>query len=93
MADAITNKMLLEHMQAMKYELQTQIGGVEQRLGGVENGLTGLGECVNNLASDMRQGFEDARQHRQALQEDLEATMRLQGKHTATLARLTRAGS
>ena len=86
MADDITNKMLLEHMQAMKNDLQQQIGEIKIQ-------LADLKENVTDLTIEMRQGFEDARQHRQALQEDLEATMRLQGKHSATLARLTRAGS
>ncbi|MEK7218707.1 MAG: hypothetical protein AAB728_04550 [Patescibacteria group bacterium] len=87
MADEITNTILLEHMQGMKNDLQEQIGGLRQRIDGVENGLQGQ---FTNLAQEMRQGFEDARLHRQALQDDLEATMRVQGKHAATLSRITR---
>lgn len=86
MADDVTIKMLLEHMQAMEGRLLTQIGGLGKRLGGVEQRLTALEERVDR-------GFEDARRHRESLQEDLDATIRLQGKHSATLTRLARAGS
>ena len=88
MADAITNTMLLEHMQAMKYDLQEQIKGLGRHVGGIDQKLERLAQRVTRLAEDMRQGFEEAREHRQALQEDLDATMRLQFKHSKKLARL-----
>ncbi len=41
------------------------------------------------LTTEMRNGFEEAREHRQALQEDLEATMKMLGKHERKLSRLS----
>ncbi|MBU0767137.1 hypothetical protein KKF55_05175 [Patescibacteria group bacterium] len=82
MADEITNKVLLEHMQGMKYELQQQIMGLENRMGGVEQRMGGLEQR-------MEDGFEEARQHRQALQEDLEATITMQAKHQQKLEKIS----
>lgn len=76
MDDVITNRMLLEHMQGMKNELKEQTRGIEGRL--------------TRLESKVDRGFEEAKIHRQALQEDLEATMRQQGKHERKLTSLTR---
>ncbi|MDD5055344.1 MAG: hypothetical protein PHZ00_03680 [Candidatus Peribacteraceae bacterium] len=78
MADEITNIVLLRHIQAMKSSLEDQIAAVDQKV----DRNTAL------LTSAMQKGFEEARQHREALQEDLEATMRMLGKHEAKLARL-----
>lgn len=75
MEDDITNKMLLEHMQVMKNDLQTQITDVK-------TSVRGLGEEVHR-------GFTEAKEHRQALQADLEATMQLQLKHQEKLARIS----
>ena len=83
MADDITNKMLLEHMQAMKYELQQQINTLQLD-------MTGLKKEVKCLRWDMKRGFEEARLHREALQEDLKATMRIQRKHGRKLAQLSK---
>ena len=74
MADDITNKMLLEHMQGMKEALQEQI--------------TGLGGNIVSLGMEMRQGFSDTQKDIQALQEDLVATMLMLDKHSTKLARL-----
>ena len=76
MEGEITNKVLLEHMQGMKHELLQKIGLVE--------------EGLKRLRQDTNQGFEEAKQHRQALQEDLEETMRVQSGHTKRLATLSR---
>lgn len=81
MANAITNKMLLEHMQAMKQDLLRQISGLDTKVGGLD-------AKVSRLEERVERGFEDARLHRQALQEDLEATMRMLAKHEAKLVRL-----
>ncbi len=81
MADEITNKMLLEHMQAMKYDLTQQITQLGQKVEGHD-------ARFDALTLEVRQGFEEARQHREALQEDLETTMRVQQKHSIKLARL-----
>lgn len=74
MADEITTRMLLEHMQAMKSELLQRISSLEIK--------------VTTLANTMNVGFEDARLHRQALQEDLEVTILMVGKHDKKLAHL-----
>lgn len=88
MADDITNRMLLEHIQAMKNDLQQQISGIDARVNGLQEEVASLrGEFVS-LRGEMRFGFEEARLHRQALQEDLDATIRMQSKHDAKLARL-----
>ncbi|MFH1670776.1 MAG: hypothetical protein ABIA92_04285 [Patescibacteria group bacterium] len=79
MADEITNNVLLEHMQGMKYELQQQIEGLEKKIEKVDTTLT----------QQMREGFEEAKQHRQALQEDLEATIAMQAKHQQKLAKIS----
>lgn len=81
MADDITNGMLLQHMQGMKYDLEVKIDDVGR-------GLRGLAQKVDRLSQRVEEGFEEARQHRQALQEDLEATILMQAKHQAKLARL-----
>ena len=88
MADDIKNIVLLEHIQTMKSDLQQQIAGLKQQIAGVEQKITGVEKNTALLTEEMRKGFEVARQHRQALQEDLEATMRMLGKHDAKLARL-----
>lgn len=85
MADEITPIVLLQHMQKMQADLQQQIAN---GIGGLQTQITGLKTEVTNLTQEMRTGFEEARQHRQALQEDLEATMEMASKHQAKLARL-----
>ncbi|MCF7844686.1 MAG: hypothetical protein K9M03_02550 [Kiritimatiellales bacterium] len=75
MKDEITNKVLLEHIQGMKYELQQQIEGLEKKIEKVEQQMKG--------------GFDEAKQHRQALQEDLEATIAMQAKHQQKLEKIS----
>lgn len=88
MADEITNTVLLEHIQAMKNDLQSQIKDLSVKLLGLDGKFTGLDGKVTRLQEAMERGFEEARQHRQALQEDLYATMRIVSKHDKKLARL-----
>ena len=78
MADDITNIVLLQHIQAMKSSLEVQIAAVDQK----------VDRNTATLTEEMHKGFEEARQHRQALQEDLEATMHMLSKHETKLARL-----
>jgi len=82
--------MLLEHMQGMKYEFLQRIGSVDGRLENMDGRLKNVEEGLKGLRQDTNQGFEEARQHRQALQEDLEETMRVQNGHTKKLATLSR---
>ncbi|MDD4287845.1 MAG: hypothetical protein PHO20_03690 [Candidatus Peribacteraceae bacterium] len=74
MTDDITNGVLLEHIQGMRNDLQQQISALQQQ--------------ISALAAEVHQGFKEAQEHRQALQEDLEETMRVQSKHAAKLVRV-----
>lgn len=85
MADDITNIVLLQHIQAMKSSLEVQIAAVK---GSLEVQIAAVDQKVDRNADEIRKGFEEARQHRQALQEDLEATMLMLSKHETKLARL-----
>lgn len=88
MVDDITNIMLLQHMQGMKSDLQLQIAAVYQKITALEKKTGGVEKNMASMAEEMRNGFEEARMHRQSLQEDLEATMRMLSKHSTKLARL-----
>jgi hypothetical protein len=85
MADDITNIVLLQHMQAMKSSLELKIEAIVQKIDVLDQKVD---KNTASLTSEMRSGFEEARQHRQALQEDLEATMHMLSKHEKKLARL-----
>ncbi|MBI3336367.1 hypothetical protein HYZ98_02255 [Candidatus Peregrinibacteria bacterium] len=82
MADEITNKVLLEHMQGMKYELKQEMKDMKQEIRGVKNDVVRLEQKVDR-------GFEEAKEHRQALQEDLEATIAMQAKHQRKLEKIS----
>lgn len=76
----VTNAMLLQFMQGVKEELIHRIDAVEVK-----------------LRKEMKEGFakvdrqlEEAKQHRQALQEDLEVTISMQAKQQKQLASLSR---
>ncbi len=81
MANDISTGMLLEHMQGMKNDLQQQIAGLDNK---VEKGFS----KVDRKFEEIDRKFEEAKQHRQALQEDLDASIRMLGKHEAKLSRL-----
>ena len=81
MAPRITLRTLLLHMQGMKNDLQQQILGLDKKVGKIEIKLT-------NLETEVHEGFMEARLHRESLQEDLDATIRMQYKHDKKLARL-----
>jgi peptidoglycan hydrolase CwlO-like protein len=81
MTEEITNRVLLEHIQAMKQDLQMQITALDRK---VDTGFT----YMHRKFSDIDAKLEDARQHREALQEDLVATIRQVAKHEKKLARL-----
>ena len=85
MADDITNIVLLQHIQTMKSTLESQMQAMKDSL---ESQIAALDQKVDRNTMEMRVGFEEARQHREALQEDLEATMRMLSKHESKLARL-----
>ncbi|MFA6038966.1 MAG: hypothetical protein WCV62_03510 [Candidatus Peribacteraceae bacterium] len=90
MADAITNAMLLEHMQAMRSGLEQKMGSLEQKMGSMEQKIENVKMDLQDFKMEVREGFEDARLHRRALQEDLEATIKLQAKHDSAISRLKR---
>ncbi len=81
MADDITNIVLLQHIHAMKTGLEQQISNVDRRIASLE-------QKVDTNTIEMRKGFQEAGEHRQALQEDLEETIRVLSKHEKRLARL-----
>jgi hypothetical protein len=81
MNEEITNLVLLQHMQAMKYELGQQVKN--------------LGQQVATLRQDTQREFEkvhykleDIRLHCEALEVDLNATILMVGKHQKKLAKL-----
>lgn len=73
---AITNQMLLEHIQAGKSELKLEFSRRFDR----------LERRVDHLEVQMKQGFEDARLDRQGIHDDLDATIRMQAKHDHQIA-------
>ncbi len=75
----ITNRMLLEHQQAMKSEFSLRIGRLERK---VDQGFA----SVDRRFFEVDRRFEEAGQHRQALQEDLEATIQMQSTHQKKIA-------
>lgn len=71
----ITNHVLLGHMQSMKEKLGNRIGKVETGVNSLGKKVGNLEKRIDNLSTEMKQGFQEAKQHREALQEDLEATI------------------
>lgn len=88
MAQRITNGILLQHMQGMKSELKQDIKGLGERMDSLEGKVIRLEKKVDMGFEDARRQFEDARKHREALQEDLNATIQMVGKHQRKLARI-----
>ncbi len=71
----ITNRMLLEHIQALRNDMTHGFSSVHQR--------------IDRLEQSVDRRFEEARQDRQVIREDLEATILTQfdhGKQIAVLA-------
>jgi hypothetical protein len=89
MKTRVTNIVILQHMHLMKSSLEQQILGVksslEEKIAVLDQKIEGK---TTSLTAEMRRGFQEAREHRQALQEDLEATMRMLSRHDRKLARL-----
>lgn len=78
----ITNRMLLEHIQALRNDMN-------QGFDRVDNRFSRLELRVDQLEQKVDRGFEEARQDRQIIREDLEATILTQfeqGKQIAVLA-------
>ncbi len=84
----ITNRLLLQHMQGMKSEILTRFDGLETRVDTLEKKVDDGFENVRRKFESVDRQFEVARQHREALQEDLDASIRMLGKHDKKLARL-----
>jgi hypothetical protein len=83
---AITNQMLLEHMQAgyssLRSEMRREIGDLKKEFHRLEKKVDrGFGEADRQ--------FKEAKEHRAAQQEDLYATIRMQAAHGRELAVLT----
>jgi predicted nucleic acid-binding Zn-ribbon protein len=92
MKKRVTNIVILQHMHLMKSSLEQQIIALDQKVATLDRKITAVDEKVDSnatsLRTEMRRGFQEAHEHRQALQEDLEATMRMLSKHDRKLARL-----
>lgn len=90
---AITNRILLEHIQSSKLEVLQKLNDSTNELTGridkLENRVGRLENRVGSLEVRVERNFEEARLHRQALREDLDATIRTQFKHGKQLAVLT----
>tara|TARA_Y100000310_G_C19979773_1_gene489237 strand:+ start:96 stop:380 length:285 start_codon:yes stop_codon:yes gene_type:complete len=89
-ADDITSKVLLEHIQGNKYELQIQMKDLKDELQVQMKGLKDeLKQEIGRIETKMDEGFQDAAEHRRVLQEDLEATIKMQGQHQEKLASMS----
>lgn len=77
----VTKKDLLGHLQAMKNDLQNQLYSLDRKYNGLDGKLA-------SFEAKMERGFIEAREHRQAIQEDLDATIRMVAKHDKKLARI-----
>ncbi len=88
----ITGKVLLQHMQGMRSDLQTQIDRLDKRMDRgfekMDQGFARMAQGFARMEHRMEQGFSEAEEHRVALQEDLCETMRIQAKHGRKLARV-----
>ena len=78
----ITGKMLLEHM-------QFQFNTVHQGFSAMNRRFDALEMRVDRLEQRVERGFEEARVHREMLQVDLDATIRMQFRHEKELATLS----
>ncbi len=78
----ITGKVLLDHIQSSKLELKQDIRDLSGRFNSLEKRL-------DSLEVKVEDGFREAREHREALQIDLDATIRMQFRHDKELAVLT----
>jgi prefoldin subunit 5 len=81
MADDIPNSVILEHIHAMKHDLQKQIGGLQAQ-------ITTLDTKVTKLQEYTVRGFELVDRRLLALEEDLVATMKMVRRHDVKLARM-----
>ena len=88
MKERITLQVILEHIQASKNDLQQQIARLDGKVDNLEKRMILGFENVRLKFEDVDRQFEDAHLHRQALQEDLEETMRVQMKHGRQLNRI-----
>ncbi len=78
----ITNKMLLEHMQA-------NFNRIDRRFENIDRRFETLESRVEKGFRLIHQELDDARTHREAIQIDLDATIRMQFTHQKQLAVLT----
>ncbi len=76
---AITGRILLDHIQSSKLELKQDIRDLGTQVDSLE-------KRVDRLEQQMERGFKEAYEHREALQIDLDATIRMQSRHERELA-------
>ncbi|MDO8469294.1 MAG: hypothetical protein Q7S29_06095 [Candidatus Peribacter sp.] len=54
----VTNAVLLQHIQGMRYSLETRLDGLEKRMGGTETRIGGLERRVTEGFADMHVRFK-----------------------------------
>ncbi len=86
---AITGKILLQHMQAGFNRMDRQFKKIDERFKQVDERFERLERRVDEGFADANRKFEEARLHREALQEDLDATIRKQAVHDRELAMIS----
>ena len=79
---------LLIHMQGMKNDLQQKINGLQQQITKLDRRISGVDGKISGLEQKMGYGFEQARLHRNALQEDLNVALIKLDTHDKKLARV-----
>lgn len=89
----ITNRILLEHIQAgdnsLREELRNLKTEMKEGFQRVDGRMNRLEEKVDRGFADIHYRLEQARVHREAIQEDLDATIRKQAIHDRKLAMVT----
>lgn len=88
----ITNRMLLEHIQGSKYELSQKIDVLSERVERLEVKVDRGFVQIDRRFADVYHKLDEARLHRETLQEDLEATIKMQSAHQKKIATLSGKG-
>jgi len=58
-ATGVTNAVLLQHIQGMRYSLETRLDGLEKRMGGTETRMDGTETRIGGLERRVTEGFAD----------------------------------
>ncbi len=88
MAKRITSAVILQHLQGLEQRIAKRFDAVEKDVRSLRGEILIFRGEVHTSFEEAHNQFEDARKHREALQEDLDATIRMVGKHQRKLARV-----